>query len=364
MRSGQVSRKEQPSNLADLVKEFRRRKWHLPNTRRVLGELLLHSSLALGGWALIAAHLGVWVSLLGLALSTAGSVGVATNSHTASHFAASRSRRTNQALTYFGFPLMTGISATSWWYRHCVLHHSSPNVIGADEDVDLWPVFATTRHDIERSNPLLRAYYSFQWLFLPFGVALNTLNMQRQGVIFLLGKFKHRGWTVPKHWYDLACLFGHYALWFVVPAFFDSPGRIATFYAVRLVLLGYAAFAIFTPGHFPEEARCTVPEHAARDFARRQTDATLNFRLPGFAGLFCSGLDHQIEHHLFPTLDHTRYRLIRPEVEAFCAGNGYAYRCQPWSAALRKAIGVFIRPRAVVMAAEVPRFGGQSAPGS
>jgi linoleoyl-CoA desaturase len=57
-----------------------------------------------------------------------------------------------------------------------------------------------------------------------------------------------------------------------------------------------------------------------------QIEATRNVRLPRWLSWYVGGLDHQIEHHLFPRYPHTVYRRVAPVVERYCAMNALDYR--------------------------------------
>ena len=139
---------------------------------------------------------------------------VATNTHTSSHYATSVRRWVNEFLTFFGYPLFLGLSACHWWRQHVVLHHPAPNVIGTDNDVDLEPWFA------------------------PLVAGLRGAGRSRQ------------------HWIDLSAMLLHYVVWLAIPMAFWAPVHVAGFYALRVVLMGYAMFAVLAPGHFPLEAVC------------------------------------------------------------------------------------------------------------
>jgi fatty acid desaturase len=336
----------QPASLKELTLEFRRRGYGRPNTARILAELAAHVLLAVGGMVLFCASQSPLQIALGLALSTVGAFGISTNAHTASHFAASRHRRVNRALTYFGFPLMLGVSATRWWRTHCIEHHSHPNLAGVDPDIDFTPFFATTKRDVDAARGLLRAYFSYQWLLLPFALSLNALNMQRQGWSFVLRKLQANGRDAALRW-DLACLCVHLVLWLVLPSMLWSPGVALLFYGLRLVLLGYAAFLVFAPAHLPVDIPCVQQVDPTADYVLRQTSTTVNFRVGWIGGVLISGLDSQIEHHLFPAFDHTRYASMSRDVRAFCEEHGYPYRRLGWLYAIGKAFETFRRPKPI-----------------
>jgi linoleoyl-CoA desaturase len=86
----------------------------------------------------------------------------------------------------------------------------------------------------------------------------------------------------------------------------------------------------------------------------RQTCTTTNFRVGAIGRMLCSGLDSQIEHHLFPAFDHTRYSKMSAEVQAFCEKHGYPYRRLGWWEAVGKAFGSFRHPKPIRSSLQAP----------
>jgi hypothetical protein len=78
--------------LEPLRRELKARGFLKKRPGRVMLELALHLAMALAGIALFLWAEHPALRLLGLCISTLGSVGVGTNTHTATHFAASHSR--------------------------------------------------------------------------------------------------------------------------------------------------------------------------------------------------------------------------------------------------------------------------------
>ena len=106
---------------------------------RVITELAVHVVLAVGGLVVFFVSDNLVLRIAGLLVSTAGSTGVGTNTHTSSHYATSDRRWVNEVLTFFGYPFFLGLSATFWWNKHVVVHHPAPNVIDIDDDADFMP---------------------------------------------------------------------------------------------------------------------------------------------------------------------------------------------------------------------------------
>lgn len=317
-----------------------------PKTARALGDFSLFIGLTLGGIAVFLLSDNLLVKIAAMFFSTCGCLGMSTNAHTASHYAAVRSRWLNKAMTYFGYAFFFGVSATYWWNKHCVVHHPAPNLVGKDDDIDLAPFFAITEDQFEKGP--LRLLHRFQWVLVPLALCLNEFNIQRSGWVFLLSKLRNRGERKAAHWIDLATLLLHWATWVVAPMFFFAPLAVLGFYALRMVLMGYAMFVAFAPAHFPEEAVAAEAEQKTADFILRQTATSVNFRTGRFGALLCGGVEYQIEHHLFPWIPPYYYPQLSKIVSEFCRRHGYPYRTLGWLEATWKSLVVFYRPKRVL----------------
>ena len=350
----------QHADLTELSSLFRGLGYLIPNTRRMLTELTLHLGVYLVGlWIYLSqgcTPLG-WVGILASAL---GSLGVSTNIHTASHGALFRSRRLNQLFVYLGYPLLLGLPATYWMRKHCEVHHPNPNVVGVDEDIDFTPFLALHTADYRAASRVRRTYYEYQWVVVPFAIALNAFNMQRLGMLALWRQMASQG-PRARTALDIVCLLGHVSWAVVLPALVYSTAPALACYALRSVVLSYLVFALFAPAHLPAEALCTEQPPRHLSFVARQVLTTLNFRMPALARLFACGLDHQIEHHLFPRIDHTRYLAMSPEVRAFCQAHELPYRELGWGEALRKSCVPFFRPKPPSTLLSAPHASSSSA---
>jgi len=141
----------------------------------------------------------------------------------------------------------------------------------------------------------------------------------------------------------------HYVLWIGLPLLYFPLTAVLTFYVVRNILLGYAMYAILAPGHFPAEAQRTTEEaRHSTNFFTVQTAGTVSFRTGAIGRFLCSGLEYQVEHHLFPSISHVHYPEVSREVRAFCTKHGLSYRSYSWATALWKSWQVLRYPQPVV----------------
>lgn len=345
-----------PASVAALREEFARRGWYERPAGRIMFELALNLSLALSGIAVFLLSDSAPVRAAGMLVSTAGSMGIGTGAHTASHYAASRKRWVNELLTYFGHPLFLGLSVTFWRYKHLSLHHPAPNIIGVDKDSDFYPWFALTEDEVGRARGFRRFYYKrLQWALLPLALVLNGLNMQRQGWAHLLGKLRASKQRGKALWMDLSALALYFALWVGAPCLFFAVADVLIFYVIRIGLMGYAMFAVFAPGHLPPEAVRIKADQRGSDHYLLQALSTVNFRAGRFGSLICSGLQYQIEHHLFPGVSHIHYAKMSALVEQFCREQGLPYRSYAWPEVLWKSLVVFWAPQPVMSDVEALR---------
>jgi linoleoyl-CoA desaturase len=338
-----------------LRREFSGRGWDRKATNRILFELLIHAAIAVAGIVIFMTFRNPALRALGLLVSSFGCMGVGTNTHTSTHYGTSDKRWVNEALSYLGYPMFLGLSATYWWHKHVVLHHPSPNVVGVDTDSDLLPWFALTADEVNASSGFRRFYHRrLQFWLFPLALALNCFSIQMAGWAHVLRMLRHSSTRKTAHWIDLGALIMHYVIWIGIPLLFWPLPVVAAFYLLRTILLGYAMYAILAPGHFPAEAqRTTVEVRRGTDFFEVQTAGTVSFRTGWLGRFLCSGLEYQVEHHLFPNISHVHYPEISVAVQEFCAEHGLSYRSYSWGTALWKSWAVLRLPQQVVGSAPV-----------
>jgi len=334
------------SPYVQLQYEIVRRGWNRKPAGRVIFELCIHIAATLGGIAIFLATHYLAVRIFGLWISTLGLMGVATNSHTSSHYATSDKRWVNEFLSFLGYPIFMSLSATFWWHKHCKVHHPAPNVIGVDGDADLLPWFAMTQQEIDGTRGLQRFYHEkIQFWFFPLALSVNGLNMSKNGIRYLIGELRSPERRKPKHYIDAACMVAHYGLWIVLPAFWFGPWHAIGFYLLRMALMGYAMFSVIAPAHIPVDAGRLTRDFANRDWLLLQAAATVNFRAGWIGRLVSSGSDCQIEHHLFPYVSHVYYAQMSPVVKKVCEEHGVPYRCLPWAESVWRCWLVMKRPQ-------------------
>lgn len=317
-----------------------------PMPGRILAKLAALLLMGIGAEALYLLCEGWAERGLAVLMGTLSTIGIGTGIHTASHGAVFESDRKNRVLTWIGYPLAISLSATMWWHRHCKLHHSNPNVVDADSDIDFAPVLAFKQEDVEGRSLPWRAWVKVQWLALPFLLAFNGLSQIRQGWAWILSSIWDREERRAEHFIDLGLMSLHWVIWGVIPALFFPWQDVALFLLLRNVGAGYAMFGVLAPGHLPGVTPLLSSELQRAEWMIRQTLTTVNFSTGWLGRLLCSGLEFQIEHHLMPSIPDPVYRRIAPIVREFCEEHGYPYRSFSWTNALFQSWLAFknIRP--------------------
>ena len=314
--------------------------------------------MGVGGAIAFATVSGFPARAAALLAMTLGNLGLTNFGHSASHFGISRRTWINRALLLLTFGGTFGTSATWWVNKHIVVHHTTPNVIGLDDDVALLPWFALTEDEVRSGGPWRRWYYRYQWALLPFAVALTAVSMIVSSWRYLGAALRDRRRRTALHVADAGSIVAHFTLWIGVPLLWFHATEVIGFYLLRGALLGCAVFFTAAPAHFPAEARFLSTEgHDDRgayrrrsDFILLQTATTVNFRAGWIGTWFCCGAQHQIEHHLFPGISHAYYPRMSPVVRAYCEANGYPYQSVGWVEGIWKSLRVFWRPKPVVPA--------------
>jgi fatty acid desaturase len=126
--------------------------------------------------------------------------------------------------------------------------------------------------------------------------------------------------------------------------------RAAVFLIVQQGLLGLYLGCAFAPNH---KGMPILSEDDELDFLRRQVLASRNVRGGRLVDFALSGLNYQIEHHLFPSMPRPSLRRAQPLVRAFCREHGLPY-CEQmligsYSATLRHLQTVAAPPRPAVI---------------
>lgn len=276
-------------------------------------------------WALIPTPVLLWV------------LGVNTF-HDAAHFAVAPQRTVGWINSVIPYLFTWFSSPLTWYYQHVVGHHPYVNIKGRDPDF----YHFSPLHRYMSWHPLTKVH-SFQkwgiwivwwfgmlgqsfmvdWRFIQHGnyqrVVPVKLSMHRQ-VLHIIGRvltflifYMWPFWFPSWH----AASWGIKLLWTVVPW-----GIISTLY-----------MSIAHAGHIIQE---TADEPPSTNFYEHQVRHTHNFGATQGSAFsrawnfyISGGLNLQIEHHLFPGLNHCHLRELAPLVKEVCLTHQVPYNESP-----------------------------------
>ncbi len=188
---------------------------------------------------------------------------------------------------------LVGISY-SWWMNKHTRHHANPNTVGKDPDIDVDTISFLEEDAADARG--IRAFITRHQgaFFIPLLVfeGLN-LHVKSFGHIFGRGKVDNRALEItlivaphrPRRRRG-------------VPACCRS-GMAFAFLGVQLAVFGIYMGASFAPNHIGMEI---IPAGTKMDFLSKQVRTSRNIRGGRWMTFFMGGLNHQVEHHLFPSM--------------------------------------------------------------
>jgi linoleoyl-CoA desaturase len=224
---------------------------------------------------------------------------------------------------------LVGASSYVWHWKHNVLHHTYPNVVGADQDINVEP-FARLSPE-QPHHRLHRGQQYYMWAL--YGFLLYKWHWLDDFQNVAQGRIARNKMPRPRglHLVEMVAGKAVFVVWaLVLPALFHRWWVVLLFYAAISFLLGVVLAVVFQLAHCVEEASFPhvdaglnrVPGgwaahqvHTTADFARR------NRLLTWYLG----GLNFQVEHHLFPKVCHLHYPALATIVQQVCAEYGVGY---------------------------------------
>lgn len=273
-------------------------------------------------FAPIPAWLGAVLSLLaGFAIAQVGfNVG-----HDAIHGSLSANPNVN-AIFARSFDVM-GASSRMWSWAHNVVHHTYTNVPGTDHDLE--PGFYLHFYRRGARGFLHRFQHVYAWGLYFFTMIVWVFKKDFVQLV------ERGAQTTRRDVIDvIAGKLLHWAFWLGVPMWLSPFAwwQVIIGYVLVLAMTGFTAAVVFQLAHVVEgpdfpHAKNDLLEG---DFYAHQLKTTANFA-PGsaVATFFTGGLNHQVEHHLFPRVAHIHYPQLAPIVKACAEKHGVPYLAHP-----------------------------------
>ena len=282
--------------------------------------ILIFTGVANQTWQLFACYILSGFGMAGIGMGVM---------HDAIHGSFSKNPTVNKLL---GYTLnMVGANAFVWKIQHNVLHHSYTNISEGDDDINA-PFFLRFSPNAEKN-----ALHPYQHLYTWFFYGLSTVSWVTSKDFIRLKRYYDMGLMKGKNIYRnsvlkiIAWKVVYFAFILGLPIAFSpfGVGEILLAYLVLHFITGLSISLVFQTAHImPNVDFPQADEHGIVEGERmlHQLVTTSNYSEGSrvFAWMI-GGLNHQVEHHLFPDICHVHYRKIAPIVKATAAEYNIPY---------------------------------------
>eukprot|EP01051_Picozoa_sp_SAG22_P012151 SAG22_NODE_1238_length_5049_cov_42.930707_5_plen_494_part_00 len=230
------------------------------------------------------------------------------------------------------FTVLSGGCAPIWVSRHNICHHGHLNT-AKDSDKHANPYLRLHPHQPKRW------WYGYQHLYFPLLAAVNIGLNQFLHIDVMLNQPVEPGlWRRENHLKYWASLSVWLTLAYVIPV---ATLGLSTSTLGAIVLFqvagSYVATYNIVINHLFEGAH-TSTEAYGSSFAKMQAAGSANHSAGSMLGTFLTGgLNHQLEHHLFPSLAIHHFPLIAAEIETVCKKHKVPYHSMSFPALVLSA---------------------------
>jgi len=260
--------------------------------------------------------INLWVKLLLCIVMGIGMAGVGMNvMHDGNHGSFSKYPWINKFMGSSIYILAGNVF--NWKVQHNILHHTYTNIHGHDEDLEAGRVLRFSKHSQWFPHHKFQHYYSvFLYGLLTLNWALFTDFQQmkrytKRKLSYLNSKRPSLQWTglyISKILY--------FSIWIVLPILLiDAPWwTVIIGFVIMHYTAGIILSLIFQLAHVVEDAEMHEAHKSGtmkNTWAIHQLKTTVNFATKNkIMNWFTGGLNHQIEHHIFPHISHVHYTKI------------------------------------------------------
>lgn len=257
-----------------------------------------------------------WVLLLLTVVIGIGMAGVGMNvMHDSNHESFSSKKWVNKIMGSSIYILAGNVY--NWKVQHNVLHHTFTNIQGHDEDIDAGRIIRFSRHAKWLPIHKFQKYYSiFLYGLLTINWAITTDFKQMHSYLkrkLSYGEFPNPAteWTVL-----IITKIIYYLLWLVLPLLVLDIAwwKVLIGFFVMHYTAGMILSMIFQLAHVVPATEMPVPDtegNLEHTWAIHQLYTTANFAPTNkFISWYTGGLNHQVEHHIFPHISHIHYGKI------------------------------------------------------
>ncbi len=257
-----------------------------------------------------------WAQILFTIVMGVGMAGVGMNvMHDANHGSYSSKKWINKVMGSSMYILAGNVY--NWQVQHNVLHHTYTNIHGHDEDMEAGRIIRFSKHAKWRRFHKFQQYYSvFLYGLLTFNWALTTDFKQTKR--YLSKKLSYGKLPKPITQWSLLIITKliYMGVWIVIPILFFNIAwwKILIGFFIMHYVAGLILSIVFQLAHIVEDTDMPLPDKTGNmknTWAIHQLFTTVNFSTKNkIVNWFTGGLNHQVEHHIFPNISHVHYSKI------------------------------------------------------
>ena len=218
-------------------------------------------------------------------------------------------------LALVGGNLIVGMSY-SWWLDKHNAHHSNPNHMDMDPDIDIPFLEFTGLEDLSKLGPVRKFLVKHQALLFMPALMIVSIGLQHSGVDFLLHK------KAKYHVLEWILMTGHFALYLGVLFSRFVWWQAIIFLVVHQAITGIYLGSIFAPNH---KGMLVLEKESTMDFLHRQVLTARNIHAHPLTDFMYGGLNYQIEHHLFPSMPRNKLKQAQKIIKPFCQSHDISY---------------------------------------
>ncbi len=261
-----------------------------------------------------------WVHLILAIIMGLGMAGIGMNvMHDANHGSYSTKGWVNKFMGGTIYVLAGNVH--NWQVQHNVLHHTYTNIIGHDEDLEAGRIMRFSK------EAEWHKFHKFQQYYAVFLYGLLTINWAittdfKQMRTYLKRKLSYGEPKSAKTlWTTLIITKIIYlAIWIVLPLVIGITWwKVLVGFFIMHYTAGIILSTVFQLAHVVDEAANPQPNETGEmenTWAIHQLFTTVNFAPKNkVVNWYTGGLNHQIEHHIFPHISHVHYSKIAKIVQ-------------------------------------------------
>jgi len=275
--------------------------------------ILMFSLLLIPFIIILTVPLPQWAMFLLIIVTGIGVAGVGMNvMHDGNHESFSSKKWVNKLMGSSMYMLAGNVY--NWKVQHNVLHHTFTNVKGHDEDIDAGRIIRFSKHSTWLKIHKLQRYYSiFVYGLLTINWAITTDFKQMRR--YLKRKLSYGDFPNPtKQWIILVVSkVLYYSFWVALPILVldITWWKILIGFFTMHYTAGLILSLVFQLAHVVPKTDMPLPDkdgNLEHTWAIHQLYTTSNFAPNNkFVSFFTGGLNHQVEHHIFPHISHIHY---------------------------------------------------------